>query len=216
MVRTTQVPTSCIIHELFPSPTTTTTTTVTITTTNPQEQQHDEPPPPGTAADHPPPSAAVTARREAALVHRVMTLLREEDDTVETLLKVLSKAAKDGVDVPRWLGHGRSSNRGRTPLMEACMQGRTACCAALADAACAGGRGLNAKNERGRYSALHYACFHGAEGMFGRGEQYRRIGHVMRWSGLVLIGLLCVVFIRRFGRGVHSFYRFIHVYVVMY
>lgn len=73
------------------------------------------------------------------------------------------------------------------------MQGRTACCAALADAACAAGTGLNAKNERGRYSALHYACFYGAEGIFGRGEQYRRIGDVLPSAGLVLNGLLCFV-----------------------
>lgn len=48
------------------------------------------------------------------------------------------------------------------------MQGRTACTATLAEAArsaCAkGGRGLNARNERGRYSALHYACYHGHAG----------------------------------------------------
>ena len=50
--------------------------------------------------------------------------------------------------------------------MEAAKQGRTACCAALADAARAagGGGGLNAWNERGRYSALHYACYEGATG----------------------------------------------------
>ena len=91
------------------------------------------------------------------------TLIREGDDS-KALLDLLREAASNRVDVARWLGHGRSSIGGRTPLMEAAMQGRTACCAVLADAARARDRGLNARNERGRYSALHYACYHGVEG----------------------------------------------------
>lgn len=158
-------------------------------------RQEQEPPPPGTASadSKPPPSAVALARREAALVHRVMALLSndntkknadsaasaaesaaENDDKRRELLTLLAEAAADGVDVPRWLGHGRSSNRGRTPLMEAAMQGRTGCTAALAEAACCacgggarggGERGLNARNERGWYSALHYACYHGHAGL---------------------------------------------------
>lgn len=68
----------------------------------------------------------------------------------------------------RWLGHGRSSIRGRTPLMEAARQDRTRCCAVLAEAACAQGTGLNAGNEaEGRNSSLHYACYEGAGGEKG-------------------------------------------------
>lgn len=99
-------------------------------------------------------------------MHRVMALLGEED-AAGKLLMLLAEAGEEGVAVPKWLGHGRSSNRGRMPLMEAAMQGRTACTAALAEAACAcsGGRGLNSRNERGKYSALHYACHHGHTGV---------------------------------------------------
>ncbi|CAN0427180.1 unnamed protein product, partial [Laminaria digitata] len=61
--------------------------------------------------------------------------LLREGDTAEALLSLLAEAESDGVDVSRWLGLGRSSIGGRTPLMEAAKQGRTACCAALADAA---------------------------------------------------------------------------------
>lgn len=100
-----------------------------------------------------------------------MTALLREGDNSEALLDVLTKAASNGVDVARWLGHGRSSIGGRTPLMEAAMQGRTACCAVLADAARSRGRGLNARNERGKYSALHYACYHGAGGEPKRHEK---------------------------------------------
>lgn len=129
----------------------------------------DEPPPPGTPRERPPLPPSALVRREAALVHRVMALLGEVDAASPALLSLLAEAEDDGVDVPRWLGLGRSSNGGRTPLMEAARQGQTACVAALADAACAGGRGLNARNERGRYSALHYACYHGAVGEFSCG-----------------------------------------------
>lgn len=65
----------------------------------------------------------------------------------------------------RWLAHGRSSIRGRTPLMEAARLDQTRCCAVLAEAACAHATGLNAGNEaEGRNSALHYACSEGAGG----------------------------------------------------
>lgn len=126
----------------------------------------EEPPPPGTSADRPPLPPSALVRRETALVHRVMALLGEADPASSTLISLLAEAEADGVDVPRWLDLGRSSNRGRTPLMEAAMQGQTVCVAALAEAACAGGRGLNARNERGRYSALHYACYYGAAGEY--------------------------------------------------
>ncbi|CAN0232052.1 unnamed protein product [Ectocarpus sp. 4 AP-2014] len=131
-----------------------------------------EPPPPGTAVDRPPPPAAATARLEAALVHKVTALLagggddkNGRHDPTETLVETLAEAEADGVDVARWLGHGRSSIRGRTPLMEAARQDQTGCCSVLAEAACAQGAGLNAGNEtQGRNSALHYACYEGSGG----------------------------------------------------
>ncbi|CAN0400275.1 unnamed protein product, partial [Ectocarpus sp. 12 AP-2014] len=131
-----------------------------------------EPPPPGTAVDRPPPPAAATARLEAALVHKVTALLAGggddksgRHDPAETLVETLAEAEADGVDVARWLGHGRSSIRGRSPLMEAARQDQTGCCSVLAEAACAQGAGLNAGNEtQGRNSALHYACHEGSGG----------------------------------------------------
>ncbi|CAM9931914.1 unnamed protein product [Ectocarpus fasciculatus] len=131
-----------------------------------------EPPPPGTAVDRPPPPAAATVRLEAALVHKVTALLagggddkNGRHDPAETLVETLAEAEADGVDVARWLGHGRSSIRGRTPLMEAARQDQTGCCSVLAEAACAQGAGLNAGNEtQGRNSALHYACHEGSGG----------------------------------------------------
>eukprot|EP00752_Nemacystus_decipiens_P001909 g1839.t1 len=150
------------------------------------ETEHGgEPPPPGTAADRPPPSAAATARLEAALVHKVTALLGAWSDdhdaegrnggAAETLVETLAEAAADGVDVARWLGHGRSSIRGRTPLMEAARLDRTGCCAVLAEAACAHGTGLNAGNDAdGRNSALHYACSEGSGGRWRAARGRRR------------------------------------------
>ncbi|CAN0117605.1 unnamed protein product, partial [Scytosiphon promiscuus] len=141
------------------------------------EKHHlgEEPPPPGTAADRPPPGAAAIARLEAALVHRITALLDGGGDThgggegrhdaAGAVVEALAEAASDGVDVARWLGHGRSSLRGRTPLMEAGRRNQTGCCARLAELACAHGVGLNAGNDmEGRNSALHYACYEGACG----------------------------------------------------